>query len=368
MVNLVKILTTIIFCFLTGCATSQPKPLTQKQIESICLKKKIEATKPTISPATPPPNEIADTMQTLVKELSTLEKGLPPLRTLLGIGKLVSLIRSRQANASMFRDLAELIEKPLKKNNDFAPPGRLEIVPRWPQLRPRWPKDHSKTAPRPPQDDLEALLFATSFSSSILVRFCSNLGSICLPPPVGRPKCLQNRFKKHSKITLPQDGLQDRSKTAQDRSKTAPDPPKAAPRPPQMRPKGLQDRSKSAQVRPKSFEIIERCRKKSRKQTLEPQVRNPRTKQAARRSTRRKIRRPRVRSSPYDPHEESSASQRKPQEFPNNPKRQPCCTHDELLPGTPRTRNIPARGRRCSPAGRSRSAAPSAARRVVNPT
>ena len=47
MVNLVKILTTIIFCFLIGCTTSQPKPLTQKQIESICQKKKIQATKPT---------------------------------------------------------------------------------------------------------------------------------------------------------------------------------------------------------------------------------------------------------------------------------------------------------------------------------
>eukprot|EP00943_MAST-04B_sp_MAST-4B-sp1_P002579 g2579.t1 len=58
----------------------------------------------------PPPNHIADTMQELVKELSNLEKGLPPLRTLLGIGKLVSLTRSRQANAAMFRDLAELLE------------------------------------------------------------------------------------------------------------------------------------------------------------------------------------------------------------------------------------------------------------------
>ena len=142
------------------------------------------------------------------------------------------------------------------------------------------------------------------------------------------------------------------SKIAPRRAKIAPRRPRTPQRAPQepprqMCPKRLQDLSKSAQVRPKSFEIIERCRKKSRKQTLEPQVRNPRTKQAARRSTRRKIRRPRVRSSPYDPHEESSASQRKPQEFPNNPKRQPCCTHDELLPGTPRTRNIPARGRRC---------------------
>ena len=45
--NLVKILTTISFCFLIGCAASPPKPLTQKQIESICQKKKIEATKPT---------------------------------------------------------------------------------------------------------------------------------------------------------------------------------------------------------------------------------------------------------------------------------------------------------------------------------
>ena len=47
MVNLVKIVTPIIFCFLIGCATNQPKPLTKKQIESICQKKKIEATKPT---------------------------------------------------------------------------------------------------------------------------------------------------------------------------------------------------------------------------------------------------------------------------------------------------------------------------------
>ena len=47
MANLVKLLTTVSFCFLIGCAASQPKPLTQKQIESICHKKKIEATKPT---------------------------------------------------------------------------------------------------------------------------------------------------------------------------------------------------------------------------------------------------------------------------------------------------------------------------------
>ena len=37
----------IIGCFLIGCATSEPITLTQKQIESICHNKKIEATKPT---------------------------------------------------------------------------------------------------------------------------------------------------------------------------------------------------------------------------------------------------------------------------------------------------------------------------------
>ena len=47
MANLVKLLTTVSFCFLFGCAANQPKPLTQEQIESICQKKKIEATKPT---------------------------------------------------------------------------------------------------------------------------------------------------------------------------------------------------------------------------------------------------------------------------------------------------------------------------------
>ena len=152
-----------------------------------------------------------------------------------------------------------------------------------------------------------------------------------------------------------------RPKTPQTVPRSPPNAPQEAPRSLQeceVRPKSFeivkrcrkksrQQKLEPCEVCPKSFEIVERCRKKSRKQTLEPQVRNPRTKQAARRSTRRKIRRPRVRSSPHDPHEESSASQRKPQEFPNNPKRQPCCTHDELLPGTPRTRKIPARGRRC---------------------
>ena len=104
----------------------------------------------------------------------------------------------------------------------------------------------------------------------------------------------------------------------QDRTKSAEVRPKSFEIVKRCRKKSRQQKLEPCEVRPKSFEIVERCRKKSRKQTLEPQVRNPRTQQAARRSTRRKIRRPRVRSSPHDPHEESSASQRKPQEFPNN--------------------------------------------------
>ena len=74
---------------------------------------------------------------------------------------------------------------------------------------------------------VEESLFASSFSSSMLVLFCSNLGSISLP--WGRLKRSQNRFKKYPKIMLPQDGLQDHCKTA-------PDSPQGAPRLPNMGP------------------------------------------------------------------------------------------------------------------------------------
>tara|TARA_A100001011_G_scaffold340753_1_gene373138 strand:+ start:162 stop:431 length:270 start_codon:yes stop_codon:yes gene_type:complete len=46
MVNFLKILIgTSIFIF-TGCVSSESKPLTDQQIESICQKKKIESEKP----------------------------------------------------------------------------------------------------------------------------------------------------------------------------------------------------------------------------------------------------------------------------------------------------------------------------------
>ena len=232
---------------------------------------------------------------------------------------------------------------------------------RAPQERPRDPQEEPKSAPERPKSDPRA-----AKSGPRVAQERPKSSQERPKSDQERPKSGQERPKGEPELRR---WAQERPRRAQDgpgppkgRPKTPQTPPRTPPNAPQEAPRSLQE----CEVRPKSFEIVERCRKKSRKQTLEPQVRNPRTKQAARRSTRRKIRRPRVRSSPYDPHEESSASQRKPQEFPNNPKRQPCCTHDELLPGTPRTRNIPARGRRCSPAGRSRSAAPSAARRVVN--
>ena len=109
----------------------------------------------------------------------------------------------------------------------ILPPPPTPNRPKMASSSAKMAQDRSKTSPRRPQDDVEALLFASSFPSSIWVRFGSNLGSIS--HPLGRPKRPQNRTKKHTKIMLPQDGLQDRSKTA-------PDPPQGAPRPPQTPP------------------------------------------------------------------------------------------------------------------------------------
>ena len=89
---------------------------------------------------------------------------------------------------------------------------------------PRSFQDGSKTSPGPPQDDFEELLFASSFLSSIWVRSWSNLGSIS--HPLGGPKRPPNRTKKRQKIMLPQDGLQDRSKTAHRAPQDHPRPPR----------------------------------------------------------------------------------------------------------------------------------------------
>ena len=123
--------------------------------------------------------------------------------------------------------------KNLRKNNDVAPPAAskspqdgLKFGQDGPKIGLRWLQDLPKTILK---TFLLHRLFRLRFGSVFAPTWASS-------PPLGRPRRPQNRFKKHPKITLPQDGLQDRSKTAQDGSKTAPDPPKGAPRPPRTPP------------------------------------------------------------------------------------------------------------------------------------
>ena len=130
----------------------------------------------------------------------------------------------------------------------------------------KYGQDGPKIAPRRLQDLPKTILKRFFLQLLFRLRFWSVFAPTWapFPPPWGSqddPKIAQDdpkiNSKKRPKIMLPQDGLQDRSKTAQDGSKTAPDSPKGAPRPPrpppgppQMRPKRLQDRSKSIEVRP----------------------------------------------------------------------------------------------------------------------
>ena len=52
-------------------------------------------------------------MQLLLKGLLCMNQGLPPLRTVVSTGKMVNLVYSKQANANLFRDVAELLESVL---------------------------------------------------------------------------------------------------------------------------------------------------------------------------------------------------------------------------------------------------------------
>ena len=74
--------------------------------------------------------------------------------------------------------------KNLWKNNDLGSPGQLQIDPRWPQARSRWPK----IDPRRLQDGLEECFCRCSKSSSIWRRLGVVLGSILAP--FGLPKCV----------------------------------------------------------------------------------------------------------------------------------------------------------------------------------
>ena len=120
---------------------------------------------------------------------------------------------------------------PLQPQHEFGPPGA-----------PKTTQDRPKIAPRRLQDDLQELLFSSSFLSSILLRLGSDFDFNLAP--LGRPKAAARgglRPLKLPKTTHDdQDGLkmpQDAPKTPQDPAKSRPRPPKVPPRPPSDPPK-----------------------------------------------------------------------------------------------------------------------------------
>ena len=109
-------------------------------------------------------------------------------------------------------------------------------------MPPRRHPRRAKIAPRRLQDDLQELLFSSSFLSSILVRLGSDFDFNLAP--LGRPKAAIRgdlRPLKLPKTTHDdQDGLkmpQDAPKTPQDPAKSRPRLPKVPPRPPSDPPK-----------------------------------------------------------------------------------------------------------------------------------
>ena len=100
------------------------------------------------------------------------------------------------------------------KNNDFASQRGPQIVPRWPQERSRWSKIDPRRLQVLPKKILQTFFVHHIFRLRFGMVFGSNLGSFSTP--LGCPKRPQNRYKKHPKITLSQDSLEIRSKTASD--------------------------------------------------------------------------------------------------------------------------------------------------------
>ena len=117
--------------------------------------------------------------------------------------------------------------KNTRKINDFGSPGRLQIAPRWPQARSRWPK----IDPRVLQDVLEECFCRCSKSSSIWRRLGVVLGSILVP--FSLPKCFPFGTllapKIHQKIDLKSNCAKGRSKIAPRAHKTLPGVPRAPP-------------------------------------------------------------------------------------------------------------------------------------------
>ena len=115
------------------------------------------------------------------------------------------------------------------KNMNFAP---VLVFP----IRKRFfgPHDGLQNDLRSPQAGSKKVLGSFFFRHRFCLRFWSVLGPVLGPSwaPFGHPKRHQNRTKNRSKIVLPEDGLQDRSKTAQDPPKTPPGLPRTPPGPP----------------------------------------------------------------------------------------------------------------------------------------
>ena len=155
----------------------------------------------------------------------------------------------------------------------LPPPAALKS----PQDGLKFGQDGLKIGPRRLQDLPKTILKTFLLHRLFRLRFWSVLAPTWAPfdPPLGAqdgPKIDSKNVRKSRCRKMASKIAPRRPKIAPRRPRTpqrAPqDPPDPPPGPPQMRPKSLQDRSKSAEVRPKSSEIVERCRKKSRKQTL----------------------------------------------------------------------------------------------------
>ena len=117
-----------------------------------------------------------------------------------------------------------------------------------PRRHPRRPK----IDPRRLQDDLQELLFSTSFLSSILVPLGSDFCLIL--PPLEAPKCARSAHLVGFKTTLK---AHDGPRWPQDRPRRPQDPPrcpKSRPRAPQRPPRPPQNDQKSTQDPPKTTE------------------------------------------------------------------------------------------------------------------
>ena len=117
------------------------------------------------------------------------------------------------------------------KNNDSGSLGQLQIDPRWPQARSRWPK----IDPRRLQDGLENCFCRCSKSSLIWDLLGVVLGSILAP--FGLPKCVpfgtllvskidQRSIRNRTVLKIVPRSPQERPRPSQDAPGSSPDTPR----------------------------------------------------------------------------------------------------------------------------------------------